>query len=305
MEQFLSFITFTVVSLNVALDAGSRKGIVMRDRSSPIHCFWEIVCSLASFCYPEHHTGMTRPGSKSAESSEYTQEQVQRARHPHLQPLIRSLNVVAVAMFLASLCQHGHVWQKALLTNAMLCWLLRNITNQSAQALAPRMIWPTMRTALIFTFLEHVVMFTMTDYFRPTVLHCWIWLVTTYVPVAVLTSLLSRPIFEGQQDRQSEAVASLLHISSLGALWLFGFSPMAQRHFALHDPNTAVYRLDYLQITAVVVNTFALLCCIWQEKHRSEEQTRSSVVAALIYCSMIGFFYLVCYPLYQFETGTL
>jgi hypothetical protein len=113
--------------------------------------------------------------------------------------------------FCASLSQHGRVWHKLLLANAMLCWLLRNTTNRPAA--------PTMSSNLILTLLEHSIVVAMTDYFEPNYPRCWMWLAITFAPAALLSCLVSQPTPKGsQQDPFIEVLASLFHVFTLAGL---------------------------------------------------------------------------------------
>ena len=277
MDQLLSLVSFVLVSLNVALDSGSREGTIAYDRLLPIHCLHETVHALVSLVY----------------SNEQHNNRPRGVPRPRSTPSIRLLNILAVLAFCASLFQDGRVWHKLLTANAMLCWLLRTTANQPAPA-------PAMTSTLIWTLLEHSAVFVTTDYFDPNDLHCWKWLATTSAPIALMSCLFSRPRPEGrQQEPEMEVIAGLLHIPSLCAIWLFGFSPVAKRHFALPDPRwTTFHGLDQFQIMVVGFNTWALICCIVQREHRMAGRTWPTVMTALLYAVMVGFFYLVCYPLY-------
>jgi hypothetical protein len=168
----------------------------------------------------------------------------------------------------------------------MLCWLLRNTTNRPAA--------PTMSSNLILTLLERSIVVAMTDYFEPNYPRCWMWLAITFAPAALVSCLVSRPTPKGsQQDPFIEVLASLFHVFTLAGLWLFGFSPLSKLVCALHDPLTTSH-----EIMVVVLNTCALQCCLLQHKHRTMGRTWPSVVTALVYLVMVGFFYLDCYLAY-------
>jgi hypothetical protein len=85
----------------------------------------------------------------------------------------------------------------------------------------------------------------------------------------------------------------------LGALWLFGFSPMAKHQFARHDLRKMFLGLGDSQYLVVFFNGWALQNCILEHKHRTAGQTWPAAMTALLYSIMVGFFYLVCYPLYS------
>jgi hypothetical protein len=104
MDRLLSLTSLILVSLNVALDAGSHEGTTAYDRLSPIHCLHDTVHSLVGVVYPNAHNN--RP---------------EGVHHPRPKPYVRLLNVLAIFAFCASLSQHGRVWHKLLLANAMLC----------------------------------------------------------------------------------------------------------------------------------------------------------------------------------------
>ena len=271
----LSLTSFILVSLNVALDARSHERTTAYDRLSPIHCLYGTVHALVGVVYSNEHNNKPED-----------------VRHPSPEPFIRLLNVLAVLSFCASLFQHGRVWHKLLLANAMLCWFLRNTTNRPAE--------PTMTSNLIFNLLEHSIVFAMTDYFEPNDPQCWMWLAMTAVSVTLLICLFSWPTPEGdQQDIVIEILASLFHVFSLAGLWLSGFSPAAKFFLALHSPRATYHLLIGDQILVVLLNTCALQCCLLQHRYRAAERTWPSVMTAFVYLVMVGFFYWDVYSVYD------
>ena len=228
MDRFLSLASFMIVSLNMALDHGSHERPIAYDRLLPIHCLYETVHALVGSAY------------SNEEQNNNSNNRPRETRQQRFQPLIWLLNISAVSAFCASLFQDGHVWHKLLLANAMLCWPLKDTTNRPAPSPSP-----AMTSNLILTLLEHAIVFAMTDYSKPNDPQCRKWLAITSAPVALLSYLLSRTWAEGQQDAEIEFLASLMHVPSLVALWLFGLSPMANRHFALHDndPHSATFQV--------------------------------------------------------------
>jgi hypothetical protein len=276
-DRLLSLTSLILVSLNVALDSGSREGTTVFGVLSPIHCLHETVHALVGAVYPNE------PNNRPPEY----------VRHPRYQPFIRLLNILAVLAFCASLFQDRHVWHKLLLANAMLCWLVMQTTTNRPATAPPQV----MTSNLILALLEHSVVFVTTEYFQPNDTQCWKWLAITCVPVALLSCLLSRPEPGGKQELGTEVFASLLHAYGLVALWVLGLSLMAKRHFALHDLRTTFLGLGDSQYIVVFFNTCALQFCILEHKHRNAGRTLPAAMTALLYSIMVGFFYLVCYPL--------
>lgn len=169
-----------------------------------------------TFCFNHGHTRVGS-GSPNEESSKPIDGNVQHVRSSRAQLFRRSLNILAMIAVCASLLQPGHIWHKLLTANAMLCCFLKTAVNQSAAVPAPASTTApfAMSTTLVFTLLEHSTVFIMTNWFTPNDPTCWKWLAISYVPVALFTSLMSRPIPGSQQDSQTHAIASLLHISNL------------------------------------------------------------------------------------------
>jgi hypothetical protein len=92
-DRLLSLASLILVSLNVALDSGSREGTTAYDLLSPIHCLHETVHALVGAVY----------------SNEPSNNRPEDVRHPRYQPFIRLLNILAILTFCASLFQDGHV----------------------------------------------------------------------------------------------------------------------------------------------------------------------------------------------------
>jgi hypothetical protein len=280
-DGLLSLAALIIVSLNVALDSGSREGTTVYDLLSPFHCLHETVHTLVGAVY----------------SSEPNNNRPEDVLHLRCQPFIRLLNVLAVLAFCASLLQDGHVWHKLLLANAMLCWLVRNTTNRTNRP--PPAPAPVMTSDLISALLEHSIVFVTTAYFDPNDPQCWMWLAITCAPVALLSCLLSRPEPGAKQELGTEVLASLLHLFFLGALWQVGFSPLAKDQFARHDLQIMFLGLGDSQFLIVFLNACALRFCILEQKHRMAGRIWPAVMTALLWSIMVGYFYLDCYPLYR------
>jgi hypothetical protein len=74
---------------------------------------------------------------------------------------------------------------------------------------------------------------------------------------------------------------------------------MAKHQFARHDLRIMFLGLGDSQYLVVCFNACALQCCIVEHVHRKAGRTWPAAMTALLYSIMVGFFYLVCYPLYS------
>lgn len=288
----------TVVSLNAALDPSSPFDRAAYDQILPLQCLQANVRHFLHLL----RTSSDRHSEEASAGQAGTSEDGPRVTdHQFAHFLLRLLNIAAVIATLVDLLLPAQFWHKIILVNSTLCWLLGKL-NKHSQRVKIKVSWspPRMqKESLILTFVAHATTFSMTHAFDAADKATWIRLALTYAPAACLTALTSREIPVRRRESHKEIFCFVLEVLSLVSIWLFGFSPMAKRHFALNNPQTNHLGMDDVQIFAIFFNTIAIQCCIVQQKHSVAERRWPSMMAATLYSALVAFYYWVCWSFVQ------
>lgn len=291
MDRLWSLASLTIVSLNAALDPSLPFDRAAYDRILPAQCLHANVRGALNLL--RNRQGRQASSRQAGTNGDSYRMSDQQSAHSRL----RLLNIAASVATLIDLLQPGQFWHKALLVNATVCWVLGKM-NRSFESTRIKMSWSPPRTKeknLIFALVAHAATFFMTDAFDSATKAAWIWLALSYAPVACLTVLISNEIPARKREAQGEILCFVLEVLSFVSIWLFGFSPVAQRRFALNNPRTNHFGMDDLQILFVFFNTIAIQCCIIQQKHSVAERQWPSMVAATLYSALVAFYYWVCW----------
>lgn len=298
MDRLWSLTSLTVVSLNTALDPSSPLHRAAFDRILPLQCLHANVRHVLHLL----RTSSDRHGEEvSARQAGTSDGGHQVSHHRFAHSLLRFLNIAAIVATLVDLLLPAQMWHKIILVNATFCWSLGKLNKHSGSTKI-KVSWSTPRMLeenLIFAFVAHVTAFLMTDAFDSADKATWIWLALSYAPAACMTVLISQDVPVRKREPQREILCFVLEVLSYVSIWLFGFSPMAQRHFALKNPQTTHFGMDDLQIFTIFFNTITMQCCIIRQKHSVAERRWPSMMAATLYSALVAFYCCVCWSFVQ------